>query len=352
MSTMPWVDSKAIDMGDGAGVSSVGRPLISVLVAVYNTEPYLERCVESLLCQTYPNFEIIVVDDCSTDGAGELADKLARGDGRVSVIHHERNEGLSAARNTGIEHARGDLITFIDSDDWVEPDYLAYLFHVMEVTGADIALSRNFFTSHFRKQVPRDEIRAITAEDMLCDIFYNRIHEGVWNRLYRRSIIGEKRFRLDAKTGEGMQFNSQVVPRASKIGIGLKRIYTYNVDNNDSATKKPNVEKQAIGSVATMNIIKSELAGRSVRLDEAIEYQYFTTALYAMSHLIRAHAVGEYRDFYRFLKRYTRAAAGKTFRMEVTWRQRLKSALVLLSPTLETKASIVWRYGLGRKQRV
>lgn len=328
------------------------EPAISVLVAVYNTRPYLERCIESLLNQTYRNFEIIVVDDCSPDGAGELADALSRGDRRITVVHHDRNQGLSGARNTGLDHAKGDLITFIDSDDWVEPDYLAYLYSVMKTTDADVSLSRNFFTSRLREQIARDEVATITPEDMLCDILYNRIHVGVWNRLYRKSVIGDRRFRPDAKTGEGMQFNTQVIPHAGIIGTGLRRVYTYNVDNEGSATKRPNVEKQAYGSVATMDIIRYELSGRSRRLDDAIEYQYFTTALYALGHLVRAGAVSEHTEFYRQLVRYVRSAAPKTIRMEINGRQKLKSLLVWLSPSLETRASILWRYGLGRKQRV
>lgn len=331
---------------------SYSEPLISVLVAVYNTERYLRRCLESLLHQTYPNYQIIIVDDCSPDGAGSIADEYAKSSDRVSVVHHAFNRGLSAARNSGLECVEGELITFIDSDDWVEPDYLEYLYGVLNSTGADIAMSRSFFTSRFREQVGRDEIERISPEDMLCDIFYNRIHEGVWNRLYRRDAIGDCRFRLDAKTGEGMQFNTQVIPRASRVGVGLRRVYTYNVDNENSATKKPNIEKQALGSVATMDIIKAELSGRSERLDDAIEYQYFTTALYALGHIIRSDATHEYTDFYRRMRKYLRAAAPKTLRMEVNWRQRAKSLLVWASPVLETKLAVLWRYKLGHKQRV
>lgn len=339
-------------MGGALSSASHPKPLISVLVAAYNTERYLRRCIESLLNQTYPNCQIVIVDDCSPDGAGQIAEEFAESDNRVSVVHHERNLGLSAARNSGLEHASGDLVTFVDSDDWVEPDYLEYLYGVLTSTGADIAMSRNFFTSRFRKQVEHDEISAITPEDMLCDIFYNRIHVGVWNRLYRRDVIGDRRFRLDAKTGEGMQFNTQVVPGASRVGVGLRRVYTYNVDNENSATKKPNIEKQALGSVATMDIIRGELSGGSERLEDAIEYQYFTTALYALSHIIRAGATLEYGDFYRRLREYLRATAPKTLRMEVSWKQRAKSLLVWASPALETRLAVLWRYKLGHKQRV
>ena len=105
---------------------------------------------------------------------------------------------------------------------------------------------------------------------MLCDLLYNRIHVGVWNRMYKKSLIGNSRFRLDSLTGEGMQFNTQVVPKASKVGMGLRRVYTYNVDNETSATKKPNVRKQAYGAVATMDMIREGLKPRSRRLDDAV----------------------------------------------------------------------------------
>ncbi|MGK4255997.1 glycosyltransferase family 2 protein [Bifidobacterium pullorum] len=244
-------------------------PLVSILLAVYNVENYVERCVRSLQSQTYPNIEIIVVDDCSSDSSGSIVEKLASNDSHITVIHHKKNMGLSSARNTGLDHAHGQFITFVDSDDWVEPDYVSYLYDLSLRTGADIAVGKNFFTSQYREQIYDDEISIITPEDMLCDIFYNRIHVGVWNRLYKTKCIGNCRFRIDAKTGEGMQFNAQVVPNANYVSVGLRRVYTYNVDNNSSATKKPDVEKQAYGSIVTMEIIKKTLIQCSKRLDDA-----------------------------------------------------------------------------------
>ena len=328
------------------------EPLVSVLLPAYNVEEYLAKCVDSILQQTYQNFEIIIADDCSPDDSGKIADKLASKDARIKVFHHGKNMGLSAARNTGLNHASGDYITFVDSDDWIEPDYVEYLLRIIQGTDSDIAISRNFFTSRFREQVTEDRITTITPEDMLCDLLYNRIHVGVWNRMYKKSLIGNSRFRLDSLTGEGMQFNTRVVPKASKVGMGLRRVYTYNVDNETSATKKPNVRKQAYGAVATMDMIREGLKPRSKRLDDAVEYQYFTTALYALTHLIRAKAVSENRDFYKKLVRYTRSTALKTLSMETSTTQKIKSLLVAVSPTLTVSLAIFWRYGLGRKQRV
>ena len=334
-------------------MGEMSTPLVSILLAAYNVGPYLERCVRSLQCQTYPNIEIIIVDDCSPDECGEQADRFAREDSRIHVVHHSFNTGLSGARNTGIEHSKGQFITFVDGDDWVEPDYVAYLMDIQMRTNSDIVMCRNFFTSRLHEQIKEDAITAITSDDMLCDILYNRIHEGVWNKLYRRSLIDGLRFRSDCLTGEGMQFNCQVVPRAQTVGVGLKRVYTYNVDNENSATKKPDIRKQAYGAMATVDIMRDEtLATANERVQTAMQYQYFTTALYALSHIVRAKAVASNVDFYRYLIRIIRELAPQTLLMEISNKQRLKSLLAWLSPLFTVEIAIMWRVRLGHRQRV
>ena len=109
-----------------------GTPLISVLVAVYNVEQYLKHCIDSILNQTYKNLEIILVDDCSTDKSGQICDNYAKKDSRVKVIHHKKNECLSGVRNTGIINATGELVSFIDADDYIDPDFYDYLLSIMK----------------------------------------------------------------------------------------------------------------------------------------------------------------------------------------------------------------------------
>lgn len=99
-------------------------PLISVIIPVYNTAKYLRRCLDSVLAQSFENFELILVDDCSRDESGAICEEYAAKDHRISIIHHQGNQGVSAARNHGIDTAQGDYISFIDSDDWVETNYL------------------------------------------------------------------------------------------------------------------------------------------------------------------------------------------------------------------------------------
>lgn len=325
---------------------------VSILVPAYNAEQYFIRCVDSILNQSYQNIEVIITDDASNDATGKIADDFALKDLRVKVYHHPINQGFSGARNTCLSHATGEYITFVDADDWVESDYVEYLMNIIKKTSSDIAMSRNSFTSRLHEQVQVDRIYSVSSEDMLCDILYNRINVAVWNRLYKRSIIGDCRFRGELKTGEGLQFNTQVVPRASKVGVGLRRIYTYNVDNNNSATKKPNINKQAYGAIETMEIIKKTLVPRSARLNDAVDYQCFATELYAMIHLVRAKACKEHRDFYRYLVHEIRHVALRTFTMEISMGQKMKSLIAWISPRLTVEASIFWRYRLKRKQRV
>ncbi len=105
---------------------------ISVIVPAYNVESYLADCLDSILNQTYPNIEVIVIDDGSPDRSGEIAENYKQKDRRIKVIHQE-NGGLSVARNSGLDNATGEFVCFIDSDDWIEPDYLELLYSAVRM---------------------------------------------------------------------------------------------------------------------------------------------------------------------------------------------------------------------------
>ena len=115
-------------------------PLISVIVPVYNVEPFLKKCVDSIVLQTYANLEIILIDDGSPDKCPEICDAYARKDNRIKVVHQE-NGGLARVRNVGIENATGDYITFIDSDDFVAPNYVDFLYKGIFENNADMSIA-------------------------------------------------------------------------------------------------------------------------------------------------------------------------------------------------------------------
>ena len=114
------------------------KPLISVIVAVYNTEPYLERCLRSLECQTYGNIEVLLVDDGSTDGSASICKAFCERDSRFVYVR-QTNAGQSAARNNGLDHAQGAYVSCVDSDDYVDPDFLEYLYGGLIENGAQLA---------------------------------------------------------------------------------------------------------------------------------------------------------------------------------------------------------------------
>ena len=125
----------------------MNNKLISVIVPVYNVEHYLNRCVDSILAQTYSDLEILLVDDGSTDSSGAICDAYARQDARVQVIH-KKNGGLSDARNCGIEHAKGRYFCFVDSDDGIAPQMIEVLYRNLLNAGADVsAVALKYFST-------------------------------------------------------------------------------------------------------------------------------------------------------------------------------------------------------------
>lgn len=173
--------------------------LISVIVPVYNVEPYLRRCVESILHQTYQNLEVLLVDDGSTDASGIICDEYAAIDDRVTVIH-QKNGGLSAARNMGTDRARGEYLCFVDSDDLLDCHMVETLYTDLTEQGAEIAVvgfqmfERESEITHPKFITPvqcmsgRDAIRSTLVSDKLGDF--------AWNKLYKKDLFRDIRYPL------------------------------------------------------------------------------------------------------------------------------------------------------------
>lgn len=177
--------------------------MISVIVPVYGVEKYLDRCVESVLNQTYKNFELLLVDDGSLDNCPRMCDEWAKKDERIKVFH-KSNGGLSSARNYGLDRAKGDYIAFVDSDDFVHPDYLNLLYSAIMQANADIAICDfKRFTQESEIKVEKEEIREISEYDNYA-IFkvdknfpngvYDLKKEVLWNKLYKKELFSEIKF--------------------------------------------------------------------------------------------------------------------------------------------------------------
>ena len=203
--------------------------LISVIVPVYKVEDCLDKCVRSIAAQTYSHLEIILVDDGSPDRCGAICDEWAEKDSRIRVIHKE-NGGLSDARNAGLEIATGDLISFIDSDDWIEPGFLQLLWDAMERENAQIAACAVELVDETGKVL---RLRGIVQEPVVEKmeglrrlILEDGIHQTVWNKLYRRQVL-EGIFFEKGKCHEDDFWTYQVFDRMDRLAIVDRPMYHY-----------------------------------------------------------------------------------------------------------------------------
>ncbi len=205
--------------------------MITIVIPVYNVEPYLRRCIDSILSQTFQDFELILVDDGSPDGCGHICDEYALKSPRIRVIH-KKNGGLSDARNSGLFDAQGEYIAFIDSDDWVAPSFLSDMMEALQDTEADICECEVLRTSGEEGERPNPGIadvpvRVFNTEEALKELISDRIlHQHVWNKLYRREVLQGILFEK-GRTNEDEFWTYQVFGRAKKVVKIDKALYYY-----------------------------------------------------------------------------------------------------------------------------
>lgn len=168
------------------------QKMISVIIPVYNVEPYLRKCLDSVIGQTYRHLEILIVDDGSTDGSGKICDEYEK-DKRVTVFHTE-NHGLSAARNLGLDNATGNWIGFVDSDDWIEPDMYEVLIKRAEETGADVIECGLFLEYPSKTEERLRSNTVLSGMEATRLLIQGKISNAVWNKLWKRECFSHIRF--------------------------------------------------------------------------------------------------------------------------------------------------------------
>lgn len=173
------------------------QPLISVIVPIYKVENYLDKCVESILAQTYTNIEVLLVNDGSPDGCGLKCDKWAKKDSRIKVIHKE-NGGVSDARNVALDVMNGDYVSFVDGDDTVTSDYIECMYNLVVKYDCDMAMCSFVFDYDGKERkydnAPYKET-IYTAQEAVCELFYqHKFDDYPWCKLYRKSLFEDIRF--------------------------------------------------------------------------------------------------------------------------------------------------------------
>ena len=203
-------------------------PLLSIIVPVYKVENYLQKCIDSILAQTFTDFELILVDDGSPDDCPALCDAAAEKDARVRMIY-QKNGGLSAARNAGLDAARGAWIGFVDSDDYIAPEMYEVLYQAVQSTGADLALCDYAEVDEAGTPCPQMYVSLsgveLTGQELLKKASGLMV-QLAWNKLYRRAVFAQLRY-PEGKLNEDLFLIPEVCLQIQKAVVVPKALYYY-----------------------------------------------------------------------------------------------------------------------------
>ena len=223
------------------------QPLISVIVPIYKVENYLEKCVQSIIEQTYQNLEIILVDDGSPDNCPKLCDDLAKKDDRIKVIH-KQNGGLSSARNAGIDVAQGEYIGFVDSDDYIEPQMYELLYNAIEKNNCKLSVCNINYVFENGKTIVKvknsvDEFFDFNQAIVEMNTF--RLFDmGAWSKLYHRDLFEDMRFPV-GKFSEDFFIMYKIFEKANGIAYVSTPCYNY-LQRQNSITKNKKINEDFI----------------------------------------------------------------------------------------------------------
>ena len=279
--------------------------LISVIVPIYNVEDYLRQCLDSILEQTLSHFEVILVNDGSPDSSGDICREYVEKDSRFHYFEKE-NGGLSDARNYGIERARGEYLTFIDSDDYIDPLHLEYLYNTLMNNDADISVSNymNYHTSidtfylhtfgdYYEKNYSSEELLDNLAILERNDLSFSTI----WGKLYKRSVFSFLRFPKGV-IGEDVALIYKIYTQVDKIVYAHKDTYVYR--ENDSGITKSKIYPLV---TAQLNHIAERLALLSIMgYDVTRHFDRYITFLKITEYNMRMIWGMEDTETYRHIK--------------------------------------------------
>lgn len=235
---------KGIKMVEIKSVQKDDMPLVSVIIPVYNVRRYLSKCIESVREQTYKNIEIIIVDDGSTDGSGEICEEYAKQDERVLILHKE-NGGLSSARNVALDIFHGEYVTFIDSDDYVKKTYVEKMVRLIKENEADISIV-NFirvYDGKTQKKIKKTSVKIYKNLDAMADMFYQKnVVVSAWAKLYHRNLFTKIRYPV-GKLYEDLGTTYKLFFLSNKIAYSSEQLYYYSQRKDSIMQEKFSLRK-------------------------------------------------------------------------------------------------------------
>lgn len=302
------------------------EPKISVIIPIYNTAEYLPRYLDSVLNNTYQNLEVICVDDGSTDGSAYIVERYAEGDSRViSVV--QKNAGVSAARNAGLDIASGDFIAFIDSDDWVHPQYFEVLISTQKRTSSEIVAVSYLATSAIQQM---DSIQTDTCSHSVLG-FSEAMKIGylkrmIWGRIYHKDVIKEHRFPAGIKWGEDAIFNVNVISDVPHLHITLvdEVVYFYFQRNSSAVHTLKTKEKIPVCEFyLSKGIQETNTLRNSVFMSEFVKQ--------VCAHRYSARVCNE-KEAYQSCKRLIKQGASEFLKSGISFKMKVVYGAFLLFP--------------------
>lgn len=315
----------------------MSKPRISVIVAVYNAEKTITRLTDSLKAQTMQDFEVLLVDDGSTDATGSICDNIAQADPRFKVFH-KLNEGIGTTRQFGIDHASGEYTIHADADDWVEPDYLELLYKEAVSSGADMVIC-DVLMEKGKKVFYRNEQPKAYDRETMIDELVNRLQNGPCNKLVRRAFYSDNNISYvkGLNYGEDQLVNIQLIQAGASVSYVPKALYHYDyITNPDSASRGISPQKVLQGEQFVSELRKLLPEG----YDETIDNQHLGVVYLAICS--KAYSKKEFYQKYSFLSR-------------VSWKDYRKkpfSIKIIIWTSLHISYNLaLFMYGIKRTKR-
>ncbi len=284
--------------------SNANLPLISIIVPVYNVEKYLSKCIDSILAQTYKNTEIILVDDGAKDKSGEICDEYAKKDSRIRVIH-KKNGGLSDARNCGLEAARGELVGFIDSDDYIDSDMYEVLYNAMEKYGAQMSMC-DVYDVYDGQEIPvQDNIRdfATDAEEAMKIVMDGQINYAyAVNKLYKKELFSDIKYPV-GKIIEDAFVILFLLEKTQKVAFSTARKYYYYHRENSIVSNA--FSKKHYDCIEAHEQNYRFICEKHPNIEKAARMRLYWSRFFVLDKMLVSDSVGkdEYMPIVKYIRR-------------------------------------------------
>ena len=295
-------------------------PLVSIIVPVFNVEAYLKQCIDSIICQSLKEIEIILVDDGSTDSSGLICDEYALIDSRIHVIHHDINKGLSCSRNDGIDISVSPYIMFVDGDDWVDSQFCELPYQTALENDADLVLfSYKRFYADGKEDLICTKIKSGPIDEAQALAFNVMIWDAAWIGFYRRELFNEIRYPV-GKLYEDTGTSHRLIHTAKRLFLLDECVYHYRVGRIGSITTNPTTRDHP-----------DRIEMRICRIKDLCnwgEYEW----LAMRDALVLLERYGQRLEEYEYLSNLIKS--GKDTKQYLKWQQRVMQTIFKISTVL------------------